>query len=127
MKIDLEKMFEQYVETALWSEIDDNGDPLDENYALEDIDGQSLKNMKKDCKDFIRHLKERKIKLCLRGDDTNENEISEMLGHDFWLTRNRHGAGFWDGDWENGEVLTELSHNFGGSNLYVFEEKVYLQ
>lgn len=24
----------------------------------------------------------------------------ERIGHDFWLTRNGHGAGFWDGDWK---------------------------
>jgi hypothetical protein len=24
-------------------------------------------------------------------------------GHDFWLTRNGHGAGFWDGDWDDEE------------------------
>jgi hypothetical protein len=23
----------------------------------------------------------------------------EQAGHDFWLTRNGHGCGFWDGDW----------------------------
>ena len=23
----------------------------------------------------------------------------KQAGHDFWLTRNGHGAGFWDGDW----------------------------
>ena len=25
--------------------------------------------------------------------------VDEYAGHDFWLTRNGHGAGFWDGDW----------------------------
>lgn len=41
-------------------------------------------------------------------------------GHDFWLTRNGHGAGFWDGDWPEpwAEVLTNASKNVGGRDLY---------
>lgn len=37
------------------------------------------------------------------------------LGHDFYLTRHRHGAGFWDGDYDHilgHEKLTEISHGF---------------
>jgi hypothetical protein len=42
-------------------------------------------------------------------------------GHDFWLTRNGHGAGFWDGEWykEVGERLTKASKAFGEVNIYV--------
>ncbi len=34
---------------------------------------------------------------------------------DFWLTRNRHGAGFWDGDYPDGigERLSDIAHGFG--------------
>jgi hypothetical protein len=30
----------------------------------------------------------------------------EQAGHDFWLTRQGHGAGFWDGDWDIGDDTT---------------------
>lgn len=34
-------------------------------------------------------------------------------GHDFYLTHNGHGAGFWDGDWpEHGDRLTELASQY---------------
>jgi hypothetical protein len=47
-------------------------------------------------------------------------------GHDFALTRNNHGAGFWDGDWVNGEVLTKISHTFGECGLYLGDDdKIY--
>jgi hypothetical protein len=38
-----------------------------------------------------------------------------QAGHDFWLTRNRHGVGFFDGDWPHGAAgrLTVASHEFG--------------
>lgn len=43
-----------------------------------------------------------------------------QAGSDFWLTRNRHGAGFWDGDWPEtqAEALTEAAHAFGETDLY---------
>lgn len=44
---------------------------------------------------------------------------AEQIGHDFSLTRNHHGTGFWDrgygalGDW-----LTRCAQSFGSSSLY---------
>ena len=29
----------------------------------------------------------------------------ERIGHDFWLTRNGHGAGFWDGGWNDADFV----------------------
>lgn len=48
----------------------------------------------------------------------------EEAGHDFWLTRNRHGAGFWDGDWPDplGDTLTEAAHSFGEQELYLGDD-----
>lgn len=43
----------------------------------------------------------------------------ERAGHDFWLTRNRHGAGFWDrGLGAAGDELTKHAHSFGSCDLY---------
>jgi hypothetical protein len=43
----------------------------------------------------------------------DESELARA-GHDFWLTRNGHGAGFWDGDWPTyGDLLTKVAHGFG--------------
>ncbi|HEY8926181.1 MAG TPA: hypothetical protein VIU64_17485 [Polyangia bacterium] len=47
----------------------------------------------------------------------------ERCGHDFWLTRNRHGAGFWDDKGRGSEAdaaldrLTKASHPYGEMNL----------
>ena len=51
----------------------------------------------------------------------------EQLGHDLWLTRNYHGAGFWDrGLGEIGDKLTELAHSYGGVTLYIGDDgKIY--
>jgi hypothetical protein len=52
----------------------------------------------------------------------------EQNGHDFWLTRNRHGAGYWDRGYHGqiGRQLTDASHPYGESDLYVWRKKVYL-
>lgn len=55
----------------------------------------------------------------------------EQAGHDFWLTRNRHGAGFWDrpDDFygEHAETLTDAAHAYGEVDAYVGDDgKVYL-
>ena len=60
----------------------------------------------------------------------NENNIPPerlvQAGHDFWLTRNHHGCGFWDGEWEEPQAteLTEASKKFGEFGLYVHNDKL---
>lgn len=50
-----------------------------------------------------------------------DNYYLDSIGHDFWLTRNGHGAGFWDGDLpeELGKKLTKISEEFGNIGLYI--------
>ena len=40
---------------------------------------------------------------------------AEQMGHDFYLTRERHGAGYWDGDYPHdvGRRLTDEAHAYG--------------
>lgn len=44
----------------------------------------------------------------------------EQLGHDFWMTRNRHGVGFWDGDYseKNETILMDAVSEF--KEVYVY-------
>jgi hypothetical protein len=48
-----------------------------------------------------------------------------MAGHDFWLTRNGHGAGFWDGDWTEpaATILTNAAKAFDECNLYLGDDQ----
>lgn len=110
-----------YIECALWSTNDESneagGDPLEDNYGPEDIAGETLETMLADCKRF----QEENADDIDDGPDDGDYNSWERAGHDFWLTRNGHGAGFWDGDWEEaaGERLTEASKAFGEVYLYV--------
>lgn len=112
----MDKFTTAYIEAALWSSTDNSDDsggrPLDDNYGIKDIAPETLSSIVEDCKVFQK----------AHADDIGGNV--EQAGHDFWLTRNRHGAGFWDGDWNDnvGAKLTEASHAFGSVNLYVGDD-----
>jgi len=107
----LDAFTRQYLETALWSSTDDQEEPLDANYGPEDIDPATLRTMAADCARFQRE----------NADDIASANDDERAGHDFWLTRNGHGAGFWDGDWPEPQAtrLTDASKAFGEFDLYV--------
>jgi len=69
----------------------------------------------------------RAIKDCAIFETAHDREIDSAYmsaGHDFWLTRNGHGAGFWDGDWpkDEGERMTATSKAFGETNVYVGDD-----
>ncbi len=110
-------MLAGYLQTALWSTNDNSteqgGEPLDENYDTDDIDQATMDQAEKDCAEFVE-----KAGALLDGLDLGQ------VGHDFWLTRNGHGAGFWDGDYEKsiGDALTKLSEEFGKVDLYVGDD-----
>lgn len=104
-----------YIECAIWSSLDDAGKPLDANYGISDIAPETLDRMVADCAKFQHENAE-----MIGGRDI-------LAGHDFWLTRNRHGAGFWDGDWpEHGDRLTLAAHAFIELALYIGDDgKLY--
>jgi hypothetical protein len=53
--------------------------------------------------------------------DRSQGDEWAYAAHDFILTRNRHGAGFWDGEWHEpwGQRLTQLSHNFPSIEIWL--------
>lgn len=106
----------QYIATALWSSTDEStpqgGEPLDRNYSESDLAPSALRAMTTDCERFQ----------ATYWDDIAHR--TEDAGHDFWLTRNGHGAGFWDGDWPEdvGARLTAAAKSFGECDLYVGDD-----
>lgn len=129
------KLFERfvsaYIEAALWSSVNDRhySDPS-ESESLDssgyELAPETVAGMRADCQAFwAQHQKT--ILACdlLRG----ESDEVAMAGHDFWLTRCRHGAGFWDGDWPEPQAtaLTEASHGCGEVTLYVGDDDLIYQ
>lgn len=114
----LTRFLRGYLTAALWSSTGDNGDPLDNNYSIPDIAVASLTSAWAECSRFQRECATNLIHL---NDDYN--------GHNFWLTRNHHGSGFWDEvvESETAELdmlqLTRASEGFGEVDLYVGDDK----
>lgn len=118
-----------YVTAALWTF--DNNAPSGE-YSTSGrvetlfplIDQAALQSMRDDCTKFQADNKEL---LAQAGKDSQN-------GHDFWLTRNHHGSGFWDRDYDKevegtvllvGDILTDKAHAFGESDIYMGDSVKY--
>jgi len=58
-----------------------------------------------------------------------EGDAIKQAGHDFWLTRNGHGAGFWDGDWLEpaASALDAYSSKAGPVSVYVRDDGLLYQ
>ena len=109
-----------YIHCALWSSSDDNDDSLFDRYGLDDIDSKTLSEMKQDCERFIEGLDD------LISPLVEDNYVfdDDQAGHDFWLTRNGHGAGFWDGDWPEAieTILDDRAKSFRTFDLYIGDD-----
>ena len=75
-------------------------------------------SMEADCRDFLEGHAD------LLAEYEEAGRTMEQAGHDFWLTRNGHGAGFWDrglpGDL--GDRLTAASEVYGSVDLYAGDD-----
>lgn len=108
-----------YLTCALWSSSDSDdptgGEHLDENYSVDDIAPASKADHEQQCRVFI----DAHLDLLSRLQDRLGYEAS-TAGHDFWLTRNGHGAGFWDrGFGSFGDALADDARACGSSDPWV--------
>lgn len=124
----MDKFTQAYIEAALWSSMDADdrgGEPMDANYSVKDIACEAIDKMTTDCDSFQREAARRGIDFgAALAKQLRECSAEEYAGHDFWLTRNHHGCGFWDGDWHEpmATELNKLAHSFGECNLYVGDD-----
>lgn len=119
----METFADAYISCALWASTNDEGESLDSLYDRSDLASETLKKMLDDCSDF-----EQANSALLEEWYSTGKETAGRAGHDFWLTRNRHGAGFWD-RWSGGTVggalgqqLTDAAHIYGSCDLYVGDD-----
>jgi len=108
-----------YIACALWCSNDDStpsgGDPLGEEIFH---CGRCARNPEEDGERLRRLQRANEALLGASGLG------AELAGHDFWLTRNRHGSGFWDEDiGDVGCKLSETASSYGECNLYIGDDK----
>ena len=101
-----------YLTCALWSSCGDEETFLDSKYTIDDIHDSALKQSAADIAAFVE-----------RAGPALDGLDDAQIGHDFWLTRNHHGAGFWDrGLGIVGQKLTQVAHSFGEATLYMGDD-----
>jgi hypothetical protein len=137
---------QQLAVTLLWSETDNStpegGEPFDRNYAVEDIDKDSLDKLHQRFQAFVSKAEAEITKL--KGSDwssvddfyTGSGTGGFHLEHDYIMTVNGHGCGYWErSDWEPevGKILTDLArqekeiHCFTNHIDHGQDGKVYIE
>lgn len=125
-----EDFVEGYATAALWSSTDviKDEDGEDEDVNLDDYEAapKTLEEFREDCKDFCDFAEPLLHEAMQRNGYT-----AERAGHDFWLTRAHHGAGFWDRNELDegglGDKLTEAAHSMGSRDLYLGDDRLVYQ
>jgi len=136
----LDRVTRAYLECALWAENDEStpsgGEPLDRNYTVKDFAAESVTQALSECAAFVERMAEARA---VWGDKAEEEGVeldegnfdSSDVGHDFWLSRNGYGAGFFDSPEKYGEELAEIYQDLaraagerhaivgGGGKIYV--------
>lgn len=106
-----------YFECMLWSTTGENDEPLDDKYDVRDLSDKLKEKSKKDLIAFY--------ELCEKeANEELEKYIDEKgykhFGHDFWLSRNGHGAGFFDDGYNK---LQKLTKKFGEVYIEIGDDK----
>lgn len=115
---DQENFINGYIDCALWASTlgDDCGTPMDQDHTIEDIADETTEAMREDCIDFLQ-ANPQWLELYA------ESFCYTYAGHDFWLTRNGHGAGFWDRGLNSlGDKLSDAARQWGECDLYIGDD-----
>jgi hypothetical protein len=127
----LDDMVRAYLTCALWSSLDEAGEPLDANKSLSDFASEAVATATADCNRFLDENRSDLEEYCFTVQRDGGDSPLAYAGHDLWLTRNGHGAGFWDRagiEQLLGDRLTAVAEKFGTAMVYVGEGgKVYIE
>ena len=118
-----------YMVCALWSSTDSAGNPLDNEFSEDDFNASSWQKCILTCLRFLNEAGD----TILQAIEDNAVKVPDgsdnwsLAGHDFWLTHNGHGAGFWDGSWASpyDVKLTEISEKFPSFHVYASNGKLF--
>lgn len=110
-----------YIDALLWS----SSDVVDGEDVNLDAGYETSKEFDEKCKaDCLEFFEANEADIYEAAGEYNRLDGLEHAGHDFALTRNGHGAGYWDGDLPAplGERLTAASKAAGEVYPYVGDD-----
>ena len=131
MTINLERMLGGYRECIAWADCGPDHETHDKEWS-DELDGRA----RIDCEKFIELCNTELPELLNDLAEHAPGYSDERFGHDLWLTRNGHGAGYWDREELNvtpggslytiGDNLSRMAKHLGVCDLYVGDDgKVY--
>jgi|PlaIllAssembly_1097288.scaffolds.fasta_scaffold01458_3 hypothetical protein len=112
MDRDTKAVVDAYIECAIWADC-----PEEDQKHCVGPSPEFEKRAYEDVQDFL--------DLVGRAGIPSEEWTDEQFGHDFWLTRQGHGTGFWDRGRESGDRLSELSKIYGAKYAYVGDDGLF--
>jgi len=122
-KLQRDIFIQAFFACALWATNDESspsgGEPLQNNFSTDDFDVVTKAKLIIDCEVFM------------EAQSVNLKDYPDnSAGNDFFLSRNGHGAGFFDRDYgtkEQRDALQEASRAFGATDIYVGDDgKLYI-
>lgn len=123
--VDVDRFVDAYIECACWAEShsdEEGNNPVPFDQLDADLSQTALDAMARDCRDFLET--DQVLELVILATDHKSADRPDYdiarAGHDLWLTRNGHGAGFWDcGLGWIGDGLTKAAKSAGSRELYL--------
>ena len=132
---ELDTFAKHYLIAALWSSTDNQGEQMDKTYSLSDFSLEAIQQAHDDCAAFeaqaqplLEHAYESPEYARLERHQ-DAGSVYAFAGHDFWLSRNGHGAGFFDrGNARFWRGLQNVARGTGMIDLYAGDDgKLYFQ
>jgi hypothetical protein len=138
--IDIDEFVQHYVTCLLWSEtVDDVEEDPDEygelpqinadyRYGPDDIAPEAMAEIRGDCSGFVAAHGDLLLAMGETAAELQPNvhryfDPEGDGGHNFCLSRNGHGTGFWDrGLGELGDRLHDAAKFYGTQGLYVADD-----
>ena len=112
---ELNDMMIGYLETAIWSSTTgEEGTPIDQDYGIGDFAEETIRESISDLNDFMTRCKAEKA-------DFEDMEDS-TIGHNFWLNRVGHGAGFWDSGLRDGDKISDICKENRAETVYIGDD-----
>ena len=108
-----EEILKGYLACAMFAETTDDE-------QIDDVSDAFKDRAVLDVNTFVASIDPKDLEQALSEQDASQ------IGHDFWLTRQGHGAGFWDGDYseELGKRLTAKAKAMGEIYHYCNDENL---
>lgn len=116
---DVELFVRAYIHTALDLSRDNSDQAISRTHRVSDVAEELTAGLRMEAADFLARN---------AADLATAGYGAYMAGYDFFLTRNGHGAGFWDADANAPEApdararLTDAAHKAGEDDFYVGDD-----